>query len=138
MKQWIQHWDLRVIQHLQERWSSSMMDTIMLFARNPYTWSPLYLFLAGWMWMRFGRKGLRWCLFFLLTFAISDFVGARLIKPFVHRIRPCMDTDVGPFIRHVVACGSGYSFPSVHACNHFALAAFMTGTLQRLIFKVEG
>jgi undecaprenyl-diphosphatase len=34
-------------------------------------------------------------------------------------------------MRLLVQCGSGYSFPSTHATNHFAFALFMIGTLAQ-------
>lgn len=61
----------------------------------------------------------------LVTFAIGDLVSSRIIKPAVARIRPCNDINLTHEIIHRVPCGSGYSFPSAHATNHFAIAVFL-------------
>ncbi|WP_448635535.1 phosphatase PAP2 family protein [Pedobacter panaciterrae] len=61
----------------------------------------------------------------LVTFAIGDMVASRLIKPAVARIRPCNEITLANDIIHRVPCGSGYSFPSAHATNHFAIAVFL-------------
>jgi len=61
----------------------------------------------------------------LATFALGDFIASRLIKPFVGRIRPCNEMTLVDEIIHRVPCGSGYSFPSSHATNHFAIAIFL-------------
>lgn len=36
----------------------------------------------------------------------------------------------------IVPCGSGYSFPSSHAANHFALGVFMAITLKDKIKNI--
>jgi undecaprenyl-diphosphatase len=36
----------------------------------------------------------------------------------------------------IVPCGSGYSFPSAHATNHFALAVFSALTMKRLVKNI--
>ena len=52
----------------------------------------------------------------------------RVVKNFVERPRPCHEVDgarVVEKIHLVVPCGSGYSFPSSHAVNAFAIATFV-------------
>ncbi|MCY1533690.1 PAP2 superfamily protein [compost metagenome] len=41
------------------------------------------------------------------------------------RIRPCNEVNLIGDIIHRVPCGSGFSFPSSHATNHFAIAVFL-------------
>jgi len=43
----------------------------------------------------------------------------------VARVRPCNDFSLATDIIHRVPCGSGLSFPSAHATNHFAIAVFL-------------
>src|SRR6202012_4840359 len=57
-----------------------------------------------------------------LTFGIADYGSATLFKSFVQRVRPCNDPAMAQTIISRVPCGTGYSFPSTHASNHFALA----------------
>lgn len=110
---------------------NAVLDLLAPILRHPYTWAPLYLFLAIFLPWKFGRKGWLWCLGFLITFALSDYTSASLIKPYVRRIRPCNDDLVRKGMHLLIDCGSGYSFPSAHAANHFALALFMSLTLRR-------
>ena len=69
-------------------------------------------------------------LFFFMTFVFCDFISASMVKPLFHRLRPCNDSSLPFLLRHVVACGSGFSFPSSHASNHVGMAVFMMITLR--------
>jgi undecaprenyl-diphosphatase len=41
------------------------------------------------------------------------------------RLRPCNDPINSLHMRLLVECGSGYSFPSSHATNHFGMSLFL-------------
>lgn len=112
-------------------WQNKALDTIAPVLRNPNTWIPLYVFLAIFIPYKFGKKGFYWCLGFLVTFALSDYTSASIIKPLVQRLRPCNDVSLQKTVHLLIDCGSGYSFPSAHAANHFALAFFMLITLHK-------
>lgn len=111
--------------------ANPFFDTWMPLFRNPYFWTPVYLFLLIWMWKKYNKVGLLWCLFFLITFALCDFISASIIKNEVQRIRPCNDESLQFLIRKIVKCGAGYSFPSSHATNHFGLSFFIIFTLGK-------
>ncbi|GAA4468047.1 phosphatase PAP2 family protein [Nemorincola caseinilytica] len=117
--------------YLNVRWHNDVLDVVMPFIRNQWTWSPLYLFLLLFMPRRFGRNGWLWCATFLITFGIGDQVSASLLKPLFGRIRPCNDPYFSGIVHIIVPCGGGKSFPSSHATNHFALAIFTGITLGR-------
>lgn len=117
--------------YINVRWHNSYLDTIMVFARNQWTWAPLYLFLALFIPRRFGRNGWIWCAVFILTFALSDQLSATVIKPLVGRLRPCNDPYFQGIVHIIVPCGGGKSFPSSHAANHFSLAIFSSITLSK-------
>lgn len=116
--------------YLNSEWHNYILDAIMPYVRNQWTWGPLYLFLLTFMTLNYGRRGWMWCIFFLLTFAISDYLSASVMKPFFMRSRPCNNPFLQQMVHNIVPCGSGASFPSAHAANHFALAVFMAVTLQ--------
>ena len=118
--------------YLNAVWHNDFLDTVIPFFRNQWTWAPLYLFFLVFMLKNFGFRGLMWCVFFLATFAISDPVSAKLMKPMFMRIRPCNDPQLAGIVHNIVPCGSGYSFPSSHAANHFALAVFISITLRHM------
>ncbi|MBS1774109.1 MAG: phosphatase PAP2 family protein [Bacteroidetes bacterium] len=126
-------WDYEAWYYLNTVWHNDVLDAIVPYLRNQWTWAPLYLFLLLFMTINFGRKGWMWCVFFILTFACSDQISATLIKPIFHRLRPCNNPYLTLIIHRLVDCGSGYSFPSSHAANHFALAVFGSVTLRKTI-----
>lgn len=55
----------------------------------------------------------------------SDTISSKLIKYEVKRLRPCQEVKLEPAAITRVDCGSGFSFTSSHAANHFCLAAFI-------------
>lgn len=126
----IQHIDEYLLRIIHVIWGNVFLDGLLPFFRNPYFWAPLYLFLLVYMLINYGKKGIWWCTFFLITFVFCDYISASILKPLVHRIRPCNFNDLGFQIRELVPCGSGYSFPSSHATNHFGMAIFMISTLR--------
>ena len=130
MIQSILRFDYMVFSRINGQWHNSFLDLVLPFMRNPFFWVPLYLFLLLFMTINFTWKGVLWCVFFLLTFGCTDFVNSHLIKFWVLRIRPCNDPVMSHFTRLLIPCGSGYSFPSSHATNHFGLAMFMFLSLR--------
>jgi membrane-associated phospholipid phosphatase len=117
--------------YLNSRWHNAPMDWLMPFFRNQWFWVPLYFFLLLFMPSRFGKSGWLWCLAFFVTFVLSDQASATLLKPYFHRIRPCNDPYFASLVHIIVPCGSGQSFPSSHAANHFSLALFSAVSLSR-------
>lgn len=116
---------------MNTEWHTPLLDTIIPFLRNQWTWAPLYLFLAIFVPRKYGRNGFIWCAAFILAFAFSDQFSAHLLKPIFHRTRPCNNPYLADIIHCIVPCGGGYSFPSSHAANHFTLGIFMSATLGR-------
>ena len=128
----VQHIDEILLRSNHLGCANPVLDTLTVFFRNPYFWAPVYLFLLIWMFQSFGQKGLWWCGFFLLTFLFCDAISASLIKPIIHRIRPCNDLELPFTLRQLVHCGSGFSFPSSHATNHVGFAVFIILTLRHI------
>jgi len=119
--------------YINTQWTNPVLDYIVPFLRNQWFWVPLYFFLAIYMPLRYRRNGLIWCLFFIVSFAFSDQVSAHWLKPFFHRVRPCNNPYFSSLIHILVPCGSGYSFPSSHAANHFSIGVFSAVTLGRQV-----
>lgn len=105
--------------------ANNFFDWIMPLLRNRFIWAPVYLFIIIFCIREYKKQGVYMVGFLLLTFAIGDLVASRLIKPNVGRLRPCNDLNLSEDIIYRVGCGSGYSFPSAHATNHFAIAVFL-------------
>jgi Membrane-associated phospholipid phosphatase len=136
LKELFVYWDYEMWYRLHATWRNDVLDALMPYARNQWTWAPLYLFLLIFITGNFKRNGWIWCLFFLLTFALTDFISASIIKPYFERIRPCNNRYISHLVKSLVPCGSGYSFPSSHAANHFGMAVFSAITLQKHVKKV--
>lgn len=132
LPEWLLHYDRIAWYYLNTQWHNAFLDFVMPFLRNQWFWAPLYLFLAIFMPRTFGKYGWLWCAGFIITFGLSDQLSAHLLKPIFNRIRPCNDPVLSSLVHCIVPCGSGKSFPSSHAANHFALAVFSAKTLSHM------
>ena len=110
------------------------LDALLPLTRNMFFWAPLYVFLVAFFGLNFGRKGWWIVLLVLLTFACTDLLSSSLIKPWIGRLRPCNDEEVRQWVRLLVPCGSGKSFTSSHAANHFGVGVFV-GLVLRPFFR---
>ncbi len=137
--QQMQPFDTWLLTHINQDWSSSLLDTVLPFMRETLFWIPLYLFLVLFVAANFKAKGLWWLLGFILTAAVSDIISSQIIKQYVMRVRPCQDASVSQHIRFFVNyCPQNSSFTSSHACSHFAQAMFFSLTLRSVIGKWVG
>ncbi len=112
---------------------SPLADTLMWYISEPLTWVPLYVLFLFAVRRRWGWRGLWISLpVIALMMLCSDTGSVVLFKDTVQRLRPCHAPDLMGQL-HLVNdhCGGSYGFISSHAANHFALAAFMSGILQR-------
>lgn len=100
-------------------------DWLMPMLRNPFFWSPVYVFILVFFVSQYHGKGWLLSLMLLLSFFISDSLSSSIIKPLFMRLRPCHDEIIGQFVRLLVPCGSGFSFVSSHAANHFCISFFL-------------
>lgn len=76
-----------------------------------------------------GKKGRVVAVFLIPLIFLSDQMNSSLLKKLIERPRPCHEVDgtvVLANIRLLVDCGSGYSFPSSHAVNNIAAAAYFS------------
>jgi membrane-associated phospholipid phosphatase len=121
----IQEFDFDLFLAIHRGLSNDFFDWLFPLMRNKFFWAPLYLFIIIFCIREYRKRGVYLIGILLLTFAMGDLIASRLIKPFIGRIRPCNDFQLSNYIIHRVPCGSGYSFPSAHATNHFAIAVFL-------------
>ncbi len=123
--------DKNIFSLINSGFTSDFLDTILVFSRNEYFWIPLYIFIISYVVLNFKKKAY-WFLFFLiLTVSVTDIVSSSIIKPAIERPRPCHQEGGMAGVRLLVPCGSGYSFTSSHATNHFGIAFFLIFTLGR-------
>ncbi|HVS92596.1 MAG TPA: phosphatase PAP2 family protein [Mucilaginibacter sp.] len=107
--------------------ANAVFDWLMPILRDRRTWIPLYIFILVFCLWKYKKKGILVVVFFALSAGVADFTSASIIKNQVKRLRPCNDPVVSPTVTlRVNGCGTGYSFPSTHATDHFAMAAFIS------------
>ncbi len=123
----LQQFDTDLFLKIHRGLSNEFLDWMMPLVRNRFFWSPLYLFIIVFCTTQYKKTGYYMIGMILATFALGDIVASRMIKPTVGRVRPCNDIRLAKDIIHRVPCGSGYSFPSSHATNHFGIAIFLIG-----------
>jgi undecaprenyl-diphosphatase len=105
--------------------ANPFFDWIMPWLRNAKSWIPLYLFIIAFCIWKFKKQGVLIIILLALSAGFADKTSAGLVKPIVHRLRPCRDPIVSKTDIARIDCGTGYSFPSTHATDHFAMAFFL-------------
>lgn len=128
--EWLLHIDQQVFEWINSI-DSDMLDAIVPHLREKETWIPVYIGLAAWLIWRFRKLGFVVILGAILTTGVADMMSSKVIKPTVERLRPCNDPEMKLDIETRVSCGSGYSFTSSHAANHFALSVFLCLAVAR-------
>lgn len=123
--------DRQLFLSINQGLANPVFDFIMPILRNPYTWAPLYLFIIIFAIRNYKKKGIVMILLLLVTFGLGDSISASVIKPQVMRVRPCNDVPFKEQVTTRVRCGSGYSMPSSHATNHFAIGVFILMLFRR-------
>lgn len=114
-------WDITLfyaVNGLAGNWA--WVDEIMLFFAKPrHFLIPGLLAFVYWIWVN-RREALIGSVSLAGLIGIADFVGAQA-KDVVARLRPCHALDR---VHELASCGSAFSFPSNHAVNTAAVAAF--------------
>ena len=131
MMQELLQFDTALFLKINQGLSNNFFDWLMPLLRNRFFWIPLYIFIVGFCIIKYKKTGLYIISGLLLTFALGDVISSRVIKPNVNRLRPCNDSSLAGQINTRVHCGTGKSFPSSHATNHFGLAVFLIGVFYR-------
>lgn len=105
--------------------ANPFFDLVMPWFRNPKFWIPLYLFIIGFCIYKYKKQGIIIIILLALAAGFADFTSASIVKQLVKRDRPCRDVVVSKTDIVRINCGTGYSFPSIHATDHFAMAFFL-------------
>ncbi len=130
--QLLQHWDTDVFRFINGSMSNPVLDAVLPFFREKWFWAPLYLFVVAFAIFNYSKKGWVIILGLVAAVGLADFTSSTLIKKNVQRLRPCNDPALSEQVILRTSCGSGYSFTSSHAANHFAAAVFLMGVFGGL------
>lgn len=128
-------WDISLFEYINNDLGNSLFDLIFPWLREPMLWVPFYTFLIAFVFLNYGKKAYWFVIFVILTFASADLISSRAIKKTIKRSRPCNTEMINTIER--VQCGSGYSFTSSHAANHFSVATFLFMTLGQIFKKIN-
>ena len=109
---------------------NAFFDWLMPILRNPKTWIPLYICIIGFCVYRYKKTGVYIIILAAMAVGATDLTG-NVVKHSFKRLRPCNSPQMASIITMRVPCGSGYSFTSSHASDHFALAMFLSVAFYR-------
>lgn len=130
------NWDADLFYKINTVWTNSFLDNNYPWWRADTMSYPVYLFLILFIFINFGWRGWTWIVFIAINVTITDQLSSSIIKPWIHRIRPCQDPAMAEHVRMLVNhCSGGFSFPSSHAVNHFGGAVFIFCTLKNYLNK---
>lgn len=113
------------------------LDEFMSLITGKWFWIPFYVFLMDFLFKRLGpKKAAMSLLAVVVAIVMTDQICASVIRPIVARLRPCNpDNPIFEYITIVkgIAPG-GYSWPSCHGANTFALATLLSFVFRSRAF----
>jgi undecaprenyl-diphosphatase len=124
MLDFLQNIDTALFFFINDGLSNPVFDWLMPFITNKKNWYPLFLIIiVGLLW-KGGKKGRIAVALLIPVIVLSDQLSAGLFKPLVDRIRPCEAFQGLENLHALIGIKTSPSFPSSHASNSFAAAAF--------------
>ncbi len=117
----LQNIDYVVFQYINQTIQHPFLDIVLTFLRTAPNWIPLYIFLAVYLLYTYKLDAIQYVFYIIIAFALADFISHGILKPWIHRLRPCHSLTLHARLV-LVHCGGKWSFPSTHASNHMAIA----------------
>ena len=110
-----------VINHWNHPWG----DILVFYGTHSFFWIPLYAVLLYLIFSVFRQKAWQPLGIIICLIILCDQFASGIVKPWIQRLRPCLDTHWDSSI-HVVGQYHGlYGFISSHAANTFGIATFL-------------
>lgn len=118
---------------------TAFMDEAMSLITGKLIWIPFYLILIDMLFRKLGPKYAALTLVaVVLAIVMTDQICASVIRPIIGRLRPCSPDN--PFFEYITLVKDiqprGYSWPSCHAANTFALATLLSFVMRSRKFTV--
>lgn len=113
------------------------MNEAMALITGKWIWIPFYLLLIDLLFKKLGPKYAALTLVaVVLAIVMTDQICASVIRPYFGRLRPCNpENPISEYITLVKGiCPGGYSWPSCHAANTFALATLLSCVMRSKAF----
>ena len=104
------------------------LDLVMPFVTEKWNFIVPLALIVLYLVLRGGREG-RVVVCCAILLVVSTDAGATLLRSQFQRLRPCQTLQG---VRLLVGCSESFSFPSNHATNVFALAAFLAVHYRKL------
>jgi len=125
-------------------WNNSFLDAFFWFIAQRLTWIPLYLLIAYFAWKKLPRNQfIIFTLVTILTVAAANLASVHLFKNVFLRYRPSHHAALTERLHFYLKSngefykGGMYGFVSSHATNFFALAAFVSFSLNSYYPKMK-
>lgn len=112
---------------------TAFMDEAMSLITGKWIWIPFYLVLIDLLFKKLGpRYAVLTLVAVVLAILMADQICASVIRPYIGRLRPCNpDNPIFEYITLVKGKQpGGYSWPSCHAANTFALATLLSCVMR--------
>ena len=124
--------DLSILYFFNRTIACGALDTFFDAITNVHYWFPIYVIAGIYLIYRFRWRGVWMVVGAILVVSAADSLGHRVLKPLVNRKRPCaqirveggVPATIVPWVRLPDGGRGDPSFPSNHALNNFAEAAF--------------
>ncbi|OGS71495.1 MAG: phosphatase PAP2 family protein [Flavobacteria bacterium RIFCSPLOWO2_12_FULL_31_7] len=106
---------------------NELLDSIMWFASEKYTWLPFYIILTFILIWKYKKDSILMILLIGLLITMSDIIASGIFKPLFERLRPSHNPDLINKL-HIVNNykGGEFGFISSHAANVFSLAFYIS------------
>lgn len=113
------------------------LDPVMTFISGKITWAPFYVVLLYLVIKKYKKQSILIIIGIILLIVCADRVSSGFFKPVFERPRPCHNEAIKELVYLPNGhCGGAYGFISSHACNTFALAAYLILILRRYYKKI--
>jgi undecaprenyl-diphosphatase len=123
----LRQFDYSAFHFINHDMANGVLDFLCPWLREKLFWIPLYVVIAFYFFRTYKMQALWLIALAVITILLSDQISSSFIKPYFHRLRPCNNPALITSVRLLLSnCGSGFSFVSSHAANHFALATFLS------------
>ncbi len=121
--------DLAVFYFINHTISNPIFDKFFPFITNPQNWLITGIIFWFILYFKGGRLGKIAAIAIIFLVITSDQISSNLLKNFFGRIRPCNSLSDVHLLVHKT---KSFSFPSSHAVNNFAVAAFLSKLFPHL------
>jgi undecaprenyl-diphosphatase len=115
--------DTALFYYINVTLQNPFFDWLMPFITEKYHWLPVWGAIIVLLIWKGGRQGRYMVIMIIPVIILSDQISSSIIKPLVERTRPCVALAG---VHLLTGMKTSYSFPSSHAANFFATAAFFS------------